>query len=264
MSTALYTLDNSPQFEWLELSDISSTNDFLRHYLPKEKKEMVLVTTDFQENGRGQTGNHWESERGKNLLFSLLLHPKSIKANRQFILSQAIALSIKEALSPFTGGVVIKWPNDIYWQHKKMGGILIENSLQGAYVEQCIIGVGLNINQQLFKSDAPNPISLCKVVGEEVEIRFVLADIIHRFKGYYASIQRGETAGIANAYEQSLYNKEGEHAYIDEGGRFEASIERVEPTGHLQLRDTSGKIRRYAFKEVRHIIPIERNNSIEL
>lgn len=89
MTHSLYILDDSPWFERIRLHSTDSTIDFLKHYRPVSPKDMILVTADFQTAGRGQAGNSWESEAGKNLLFGLLFHPREVEANRQFILSQA-------------------------------------------------------------------------------------------------------------------------------------------------------------------------------
>ena len=151
-----YCLDDSPRFEMIELNEIDSTNNFLKSYRPLQPKEVTLVTAEFQTAGRGQIGNSWESESGENLLFSLLIHPQNIKASQQFLISQISALSAKEALEAFTDGLSVKWPNDIYWHDKKIGGMLIENDLSGHTITNCIIGIGLNINQEKFHSPAPS------------------------------------------------------------------------------------------------------------
>jgi len=176
MTHSLYILDDSPWFEWIRLHSTDSTIDFLKHYRPVSPKDMILVTADFQTAGRGQAGNSWESEAGKNLLFGLLFHPREVEANRQFILSQAVALSICETLSDYAEDIRIKWPNDIYWKDRKICGMLIENTLVGRCIENCIIGAGININQQTFCSDAPNPVSLRQITGKEQEPVFILAD----------------------------------------------------------------------------------------
>ena len=131
MENSLYTLDDSPWFEWVRLASVDSTNNFLKHYRPVCPKEMTLVTAEFQTAGRGQAGHVWESEAGSNLLFSLKCHPRGVEAPRQFVLSQAIALAVCETLSGYAEGFSIKWPNDIYWYDRKVCGMLIENALQG-------------------------------------------------------------------------------------------------------------------------------------
>ena len=256
MMNALYILDDSPWFEWIRLQATESTNKFVKHYRPVSPKDMVLVSADFQTEGRGQAGNSWESEEGQNLLFSLLLHPRDVAADRQFVLSQAMALAVCETLSGYAGeGVSIKWPNDIYWNDRKICGTLIENTLSGKNIEDCIIGVGVNVNQTDFKSDAPNPVSLRQVTGKEHEAVFILAEIIKRFKDRLQQIRQGDADAVAQDYRNRLYRREGFHPYQDGKEVFEAEIRSVEPTGHLVLAGRDGAERRYAFKEVRFLIP---------
>ncbi len=264
MIESLYTLDNSPWFEWLQLHSTDSTNLFLKNYRPISPKEMTLVTTEFQTNGRGQAGHSWESVEGRNLLFSLLIHPKNISAEKQFILSQAISLAVCETLSEFSDEFRIKWPNDIYWRDQKIGGILIENSLSGKCIKNCIIGVGLNINQKDFKSDAPNPVSLLQITKKEQETVFILADIVRRFKGYLQAILADNTEPVIQNYLEKLYRKDGFHPYTDKDGSFEAQIHSIEPSGHLNLITPEGVIKRYAFKEVRHLILSPHNSTLAL
>lgn len=254
MSDALYTLDDSLWFEWIELSDIDSTNNFLKNYHPVVPKEMTLVTATNQSRGRGQQGNSWESERGKNLLFSLRIHPHMIDANRQFILSQAIALAICETLRLYTDNITVKWPNDIYWNDQKICGILIENTLSGKRIETCIIGVGININQKTFVSNAPNPVSLTQITSKETELSFVLAEVVKRFKSYYNRIKANDTDDIVRTYSESLYRRKGFHCFADKNGTFEAEISSITPIGHILLTDRNGNQREYAFKEVKHVI----------
>ena len=119
MTHSLYILDDSPWFEWIRLHSTDSTIDFLKHYRPVSPKDMILVTADFQTAGRGQAGNSWESEAGKNLLFGLLFHPREVEANRQFILSQAVALSICETLSDYAERHLLEGPENLWHAHRK-------------------------------------------------------------------------------------------------------------------------------------------------
>ena len=147
----------------IALERTDSTNRYLNELCDTSLQpvaELTTVCADYQTAGKGQRGNSWEAAEGRNLLFSFVLYPTFLEAGRQFILSQVISLSIKEALDGLVEGVSIKWPNDIYWQEKKLCGILIENDLQGRYIGRSVAGVGLNVNQERFLSDAPNPVSL--------------------------------------------------------------------------------------------------------
>ena len=238
--------------EWkiVHINETDSTNRWLRERQWENASvgmEDMVVWTDYQTAGKGQGTNSWESERGKNLLFSILYHPEGIPANWQFVISMAISLAIADALGEQIGDISIKWPNDIYWRNGKIGGILIENRLSGQIIRDSIIGVGINVNQQQFHSDAPNPVSLWQIHGQETDREALLQGILDRFSLY---IQQD----IKERYKAILYRRKGFHPYSDKEGTFMATIEDVEDDGHLLLSDESGKERRYAFKEVSFIL----------
>eukprot|EP01137_Pigoraptor_chileana_P015025 Opistho-2@5140 len=108
----------------------------------------MVIITDNQTAGRGQRGNVWEASIGENLTFSLILKPNFLKASEQFQLNVAVSLGVLDCLSEYIDeDLKVKWSNDIYFQNQKMGGILIENTLQGYQIGYSVIGIGLNINQ---------------------------------------------------------------------------------------------------------------------
>lgn len=218
-----------------------------------ESHELTLVTAEFQTAGRGAGTNTWESERSQNLLFSLIAYPQQLQASQMFALSEVTALAIRDALCSYTEGFQIKWPNDIYHNDKKIVGMLIENDLRGKWVRRSIIGVGVDINQTRFLSDAPNPVSLAQILGKEVDRDQVLNSIMQRFIYYYGIMEEECYSELHQLYMQHLYRKDALHPYSDEGGIFRARIRDVEPTGHLVLEDENGELRRYDFKEVRFI-----------
>lgn len=242
-------------FEIIHLKETNSTSSCLRELRDKGlAKEFTVVIADYQTAGRGQRGNSWEAEDGKNLLFSLLLHPSFLSANRQFLLSQIVSLSIKEELDTYADGISIKWPNDIYWKERKICGILIENDLQDGYISQSISGIGININQSTFLSPAPNPVSLLQITGSEQDCPIILINIMKRLHTYYLKLQQGHSDRIAKAYYNSLFRKDMLSRYSDKNGIFFAKIIRVEPSGLLVLSDQSGEERQYAFKEISYTL----------
>lgn len=245
----------SDYWKVIGLDKIDSTNNYLHDHANKLSDSIfTVVNADFQISGKGQRGNYWESSPQKNLLFSVLCRPAFLPANMQFYLSQIISLSIKETLDTFTKDISIKWPNDIYWKEKKICGILIENDLLGTNISQCILGSGININQEIFTSDAPNPISLKQITKKEESIELILNKILNRFEAYYMNLQEGSTEHIRKQYAHALFRKNGFFPYQDKDGIFYAQIVRVEPSGVLVLKDKSDKIRNYAFKEVSFIL----------
>lgn len=250
----------------IELGEVDSTNDYLRRPDVQGDGRTVLVTAEFQTAGRGAGQNHWESARGENLLFSLGCMPTALPVSRMFAISEVTALAIRDALCHFlpataTGGVrgiAIKWPNDIYYEDSKVAGILIENNLWGSRVMRSIIGVGINVNQRRFLSDAPNPRSLADIVGHDVERRAVLERFMDSFMPWMQKIDKGRQDvldALHETYKSHLYHFGEEHTYSDKDGIFRATLVDVEPSGHLILQDREGRQRRYAFKEVKSLLP---------
>ncbi len=234
----------------IRLSETDSTNRYLRDYTPAPDEVLTVCVADYQTAGRGCGSNTWESERGKNLTFSVLTHPTGLAPARQFTLSMAGALALKQVLDSLVDDITLKWPNDIYWRDRKLSGTLIETSVSGSTIRDCIFGIGLNVNQHQFLSDAPNPVSLCQILGHEVATEPLLQHIIESFEAWMQILADGGEAHILNNYRNSLYRKEGYHRYRDQEGEFEAQFVDIEPDGHLLLKDRQNLLRRYAFKEV--------------
>ena len=230
----------------IHINETNSTNNYLQSLCSKQKmEELTVVVDDFQTSGRGQRGNSWESDPGKNLLFSTVIFPDFLEARRQFLISQIISLAIKEELDTYTTDISIKWPNDIYWKEKKICGMLIENDLMGRNISQSIAGIGININQEMFHCSAPNPVSLVQITGKEHDLFEILKNIM---------LKKGDTTSIACQYEKSLFRREGIHRYKDANGEFLARIVCVEPEGRLILEDEMLMKRDYMFKEVEYLL----------
>lgn len=236
----------------IHLPETTSTNDFLRRYEGEEGALLTCVSTDFQTAGRGQGTNRWESERGCNLTFSVLCRPVGLPPLRQFALLEACSLALRDVLSRRAEGFSVKWPNDIYWHDRKISGTLIETSLAAGRIKDCIVGVGVNVNQTEFLSDAPNPVSLAQILSRETDRMTLLRDIVTRFEGYLSAMRDGRYEQVVTPYMSYLYRSGGFHTYRDtaDGSEFEAAIVEVEDDGHLILRDRDGRVRSYAFKEV--------------
>lgn len=235
----------------LHLSTTMSTMQRLRsNDLMQRHEEFVLLTTDYQTAGHGQRGTAWESDKGLNLTFSFLFHPITLRADQQFYLSEALSLAVAESLDKYTRDISVKWPNDIYWQDKKICGMLLEHDLQGLYICTTLTGVGVNVNQTSFQSDAPNPISLRQITGKIIDREELLYAILQHFEHFYRLVLRGEYTFIHSLYIKRLYRGTNFHLFSDSQGLFEAEIYEISPIGKLLLRRENGEIREYAFKEV--------------
>jgi BirA family biotin operon repressor/biotin-[acetyl-CoA-carboxylase] ligase len=236
--------------------ELASTNAWLKAMIQKnEVAEYMVIAARQQSEGKGQGSNRWESASNKNLTFSLLLKPDYIEIQHQFVLSKAVALGILDALSNFGDEFRIKWPNDIYYKDFKLGGMLIENSICHTSINESIIGVGLNINQTKFVSDAPNPISLKTITGKEFDLSSFLDVVLASVFSYLTQLKDGANySAIDKKYFQSLYRNEGLYLFKDYEGIFKAHINEISDFGHIVLKTEDNELKTYAFKEVEFII----------
>lgn len=234
---------------------VSSTNTvaaaMLREQAPAEG---TVITASYQESGRGQPGNSWESEPGKNLLMSIILYPVMVSPADQFIISRMVSLAVYDLVSGYSKAAAIKWPNDIYIRDDKIAGILIENSIMGETLGSSIAGIGLNINQDVFRSGAPNPVSLRQVTGRELDLDTVTDDLIAALDRRYAMVINGKAALLESEYHNALYRAGEWHRFSDETGEFEGMIEGVMHDGMLSVRKRNGVSRLYAFREIDYIL----------
>ena len=230
-----------------------------------------FLRAGYQTAGRGQTGNGWESEEGKNLLCSILVESRMTKDKGLFDLNVAVSVAVyrlirsyvfeRSGLSTLSAAVSIKWPNDIYYGDKKVAGILIENVIIGSEVKYSIAGIGLNVNQTEFCSDAPNPISLKQIIGKDYDLDELMEQL-------YAEVQKALNEDVWGEYMAHLYRREGFWPFVEREvstvptmnadtkaeGIFMACIENVLPTGEIVLRDQQGKQRIYHFKQIRYVL----------
>ena len=242
---------------YIKVSQTASTNTYLSR-LAATLPGGTVIYTPSQTAGRGQKGNSWESEDGKNLTFSMLLKRPPVKARDQFYLSEAAALAVVEALTVEAGdGFSVKWPNDVYWQDKKICGMLLENSLDGSDIATCIVGIGLNVNQERFVSDAPNPVSLINITGREHDLEALLKRVCSRIEQLVDSLDDDNArADLHQRYMVALYRNDGQlYPWEDAAGhRLMASVAGIAPDGTLTLQHEDGTRHDYLFKEVKHII----------
>ena len=252
-------------FKIIHIEETDSTNRWLRDYLASDKhglartsssvrvspslSDAIIVVAEYQTAGKGCGTNSWESERGKNLTFSMLIHPEGLPANEQFHITEVVSVALCETLESYINNKVeIKWPNDIYVGDRKICGMLIENRLQGSAIKDSIIGIGLNVNQRVFMSDAPNPVSMYQLTGQETDRDALL----NQFLEVYERVSCSKTSRFD--YRKRLFRKGKDSLYEDKTSRFTARLTDVLPDGRLLLVDKTGQERTYAFKEVQFVI----------
>lgn len=239
-----------------KIESVDSTNSYLKAN-PGAVGELTMLAAYEQTAGRGQRGNHWEAEPGKNLTFSFYFKPEGVRPREQFAISEAVALGITDYLSGEIEAKV-KWPNDIYAGDEKIAGILIEHSIMGMEITRSIVGVGLNINQREFRSDAPNPTSLALLTGKNFDID-AEAEKLGKHLEKRLAMTRDEQGRerLHTDYLKHLWRHDGRnYRFVDTriGEEFEGKIVCVEPEGLLAVKKESGRTDRFAFKEISFII----------
>ena len=244
----LFTTDTIMNFLQDTSCESTAANDI------SDTKDFVLVTADHQTAGRGQRDHHWEDEDGANLLVGIKMRNLNIPVSWHFKLTQIFSIAITDALRTYLGTrVKIKWPNDIYVDKKKIAGMIFENKIEGNCIAESIVGFGINVNQTLFNSDAPNPTSLQIELGHEIDRAVLLRKIIMHLPKMIEMVKDGKYNQLAFDYERRLYALDTHHLYKDTEGYFKAQIHAIAEDGMLSLMDETGRIRHYYFNEVQLI-----------
>lgn len=235
----------------LEINECDSTNHFAKTLWSKsEPIEGTVVLTDKQTEGKGQFGNKWQTEPYQNLTFSIILKPSFLKPEQQFMLSKIVSLACIESLNHFSDKkFIIKWPNDVYFQKQKIGGILIENTLSANKIVSSIVGIGLNINQTVFEN-LPRAASLKNIAGKDFDLKKILSFLLKRLDVYYFDLKKGKNKAINEAYLSNLLGFNDTMVFNEKGVLFKAKINGVNELGQLLLELENGYERAYSFKEV--------------
>jgi len=239
----------------LFFENLPSTNIHAADLLKKSKlPEGTIVYTNYQSAGRGYSGNKWESEDGKNLLISIILYPSFIKPEDQFLISMAISLGICDFLMRFIPDCSIKWPNDIWVNNDKIAGLLIESSLIDNTIDFTVAGIGININQREFLSNAPNPVSLSFLSGSTFNLRSCLKMLESDLDKRYKQLISGNSVQIKKEYVSKLYRLNEWCKYRDINSTYTGRILAVGDYGMLKIEKQNGEILEYAFKEIEFIL----------
>ena len=237
----------------LTLKEVDSTNNFLKDLLSNSKPlpEGTVIMADSQYAGRGQQQNKWYSEPGKNLTFSLLLKPSFLNVLDQFDLTRAISLGVADALKPLLGDEVkIKWPNDIYYGDKKLGGMLMENIVQGGKIKNSVIGIGLNVNQENFPVEAANAVSVKQILQRDYDLRFLLSEICHHIEAYYLNLKAGKISFVRESYLKRLYWLNEKKSFRSKEEMFDGVINNVKYNGMLVVKNNKGEELEFSLKEI--------------
>lgn len=212
--------------------------------------EGTVILAGYQTAGKGQGGNIWLSERNQNLLFSIILRPEFLKAEKQFYLSMCISNGLSAFIEKTAGKSHIKWPNDILLQDKKVAGILIENIIMKDMIYATVAGMGINVNQMIFPSDLPDAVSIRMVTGKEYNLSDLLFNLLDSLKLALDPLYCSNMAEIRTAYLNRLYRLNIWARYRDDTAMFEGRINDVTDTGELIVEKHNGESRHYGFKEI--------------
>ncbi len=240
----------------IKLKEVDSTNNFLKNLVSKSEPlaEGTVIMADHQFAGRGQQESVWQTQAGKNISTSIYLKPSFLPLNKQFYLNIAISLAVSEALSCFVPqGIMVKWPNDIYYRNKKLGGILIENTLTGSAFKSSVIGIGLNVNQSEFSENiSGRATSIIQILQREVPLMDIMEKIFIFMEKYYLILRAAKFSILQNDYLAKLYNYQIPALYKHNGEIFEGTIKGVEDDGRLNV-DTKNGLKIFNFKEIEFI-----------
>ena len=213
--------------------------------------EGTILITDRQLAGRGHRGNTWESSPSLNLTFSTLLKPVFLAVKDQFQLNMAISLAVSDAVQKSISNVIrLKWPNDIYIEDRKVGGMLIENQLQGGMISSSIVGIGLNVNQEDFTH--PKASSLYIVSGVLTELNSLFQQLVESIEHRYLDLRAGNVMRLKEQYLATMYKFNEPHRFEASGVSFLGRIENVDEDGRLCVA-AEGETRMFAFKEVKFL-----------
>lgn len=253
MNKELTTLFTGRQI--IEIDSVESTNSYLSELLKTRLvAEGSVVRAFSQKSGRGQMGARWSSEDGKNLLLSFAFYPTFVVPKNLFLLNKTYALGVYDFIHTLLGNdVKIKWPNDIYWKNKKLGGILVENTITTSIVTNSILGLGLNVNQVEFPANLPNPVSIAQILPGFHDLNSLLNGLSNSIENRYLQLRRGEKQTIDEDYKKALFRCEEWAFYEDKKGKFPGCIKGVDNQGLLKVEDEEGEIRLFDLKELRYL-----------
>ncbi|KQR71856.1 biotin--[acetyl-CoA-carboxylase] ligase [Pedobacter sp. Leaf176] len=240
----------------IKLKEVDSTNNYLKKMVSNSDPlpEGTVIMADHQFAGRGQQESVWHTEPGKNISTSIYLKPSFLPLEMQFYLNILVSLAVADALSDILPDPVeVKWPNDIYYNKRKLGGILIESTLTGSIIKSTIVGLGLNVNQAEFQEKlSTNAISIRQILHKEVELERIMEKIFFFMEKYYLNLKSKRYDFLGKEYLKRLLNYNIKSGYRQNGRVFEGVIVGVEANGLLRV-EVEGELRRFNFKEIEYI-----------
>ena len=228
----------------VHLAEIHSTNDYAVELISKNKPiEGTVISADFQRTGKGQFGRTWQSERSSNLLFSVVLYPEFLSAQQAHLLNFTYALAVSKAIDQFlpSASTLVKWPNDIYYEEKKIAGLLVQNAISGHRLQYSVLGVGINVNQLAFPPELPNPVSLRMICNATISRSELLAALCSCLEDRYVALRTksGRTL-VCSDYASRLYRKHRLSMFASrDNAEFSGEIIGVREDGSISIKTNS-------------------------
>ncbi len=237
----------------VNIDECVSTNQYIREMKGQGKlTDRTAIVTKFQSKGRGQRKNSWHSENGQNLLVSLY-RQTDIYAGDNFIITIIISLALSNVLQKIGVNCKIKWPNDIYVKNSKIAGILIENALFRDVISDTIVGVGLNVNQNNFPKELPNPVSLYQILNKKTDVDHILISLIKEIDRL-SDEAKEDIGALYHDYISRLYRLKSWNLYKTNGETFNGKIHGVETDGRLILENGMGDLKHYMFGDINYVL----------
>jgi len=241
-------------FNIIPVTSTDSTNNHLKKLLgPGNLPEGTVILADHQSKGRGRGENRWYSGKNMNILMSVLLKP-GIQAEKFFFLTEVASLALADLLKEFDIYAEIKWPNDIYRNEKKLAGLLIENILISDIIETTIIGIGLNVNEEVFPENLPNPISIKNITGIDHSRNVLVEKLLEKLIIRYNDLLAGHFKNLHDEYNSQLFRKNRLSTFIFNNKEFKAFILSVHESGMILLETEEGDQKQFTFGELEMII----------
>ena len=242
-------------FKYVHLEQIDSTNAYLQRKQSEADVRNWVVSADEQTSGKGMGSNNWESEVGKNLTFSLALDVSFLPAERQFLLSEAVALGLIHALDVLLPAekLHIKWPNDIYYENRKLAGILINSTIKANMMDVSIVGIGLNVNQMQFHNWPTHPISLQQITGKEYDLQSLLEQVAESLYDEVEVLKTNPTA-IEQNYLKRLFRYRTWADYEVDGKVLRLFMTGIDAFGRLMMVDGQQALHTFDIKEIKFVL----------
>ena len=241
--------------QYHHFKELDSTNAYLQRQQSERDICNWVVSTDEQTAGKGMGSNGWESEVGKNLTFSLAVDVGFLPAERQFLLSEAVALGLYETLIPLipVEKLHIKWPNDVFYETRKLAGILINSTIKANMMDVSIIGIGLNVNQIQFQDWPTHPISLKQITGKEYDLQPLLEQVAESIYNKVEVLKTNPT-DIEQEYLKRLFRYRTWADYEVDGQVLRLFMTGIDPFGRLMLVDEAGDTYCFDIKEIKFLV----------